>query len=150
MAYRIIGINIYNGNAIIRPRNAGLHQHPHILRGISRRYSLFGRGVSSILFREATNQKLLKLKSADKSKMFKYRLRDKALLEYFHNHAAFVITLQPFKAKGTGFGILGLSERKSIKVHSVASILKKELKMEESEGLHIYRKGTMMQDYQRI
>jgi hypothetical protein len=63
--------------------------------------------------------------------MFKYRVTNKENLTYFYQYAELILIVEPFRSKGVKFGIISLVKKNNVPIHNIASILRKELKIDE-------------------
>jgi hypothetical protein len=70
--------------------------------------------------------------------MFKCRVKSKKILNYFCLNASIITFVEPLFRNGPRLGIVSMSREKSVRIHQIASIIKKELKVEEKEALYIY------------
>ena len=79
--------------------------------------------------------------------MFKYRINNKNIFEYFYRHAQGVAVLKPFRAKDIKLGVISIIKGGKVKVQTITTILKKELKLEESELIFIYEHAKLLKPY---
>lgn len=61
--------------------------------------------------------------------MFKYRIRNKKMLDYFLRNAQIVLMIKPYRWKGPQFGVLSIMRNKYVRITSIIAILRKELKL---------------------
>lgn len=82
--------------------------------------------------------------------MFKYRIRDQPILQYFCQYCPTILVVKPWKKEQMVLCIMSISSRYALKVQSVMAILRKELAIEEKESIFLYLEGKLCQPHQSI
>jgi hypothetical protein len=90
------------------------------------------------------------LKQYEENQLFKYRIREDQLLEYFCHYASALIFLRPYGKQENAMGIVSISDRFRPKAQIVMSILRRELKIDEKESIFLYQQGKLCQTHQLI